>query len=430
MPRNDERLTRRDFVATTAAGAALAATPMALARTAHAGGSDTMGCGVIGCGGRGTGAAVNALQASPSTRIVAMADLFPDRLQSSLGHLRNQAEYADRITVKEEDTYTGIDAYRQLMARDDIDMVILATPPHFRPYHFEEAVRQGHHVFMEKPVAVDPVGVRRVIQAAESADRQGLSVVAGTQRRHQPNYIEAMEQIRNGALGDIVMGRCYWNMGGLWSHEPREEWSPMEWQLRNWLYFTWLSGDHICEQHIHNIDVVNWAMGGPPVKAVGMGGRQMRTEERYGHIFDHFAIDFEYPGNRHAISMCRQTDGCAGRVEEHIHGSKGTMHLYPGRSVIAGETEWSFDGPTPNPYVEEHRNLCASIRGDGPRRNEGRRVAESTLTAIMGRMSAYTGQDVTWEQAMNSQLDLTPPSYAFGAIDTPPVPRPGTDPLI
>ena len=233
MPRNDERLTRRDFVATTAAGAALAATPMALARTAHAGGSDTMGCGVVGCGGRGTGAAVNALQASPSTRIVAMADLFPDRLQSSLGHLRNQAEYADRITVKEEDTYTGIDAYRQLMARDDIDMVILATPPHFRPYHFEEAVRQGHHVFMEKPVAVDPVGVRRVIQAAESADRQGLSVVAGTQRRHQPNYIEAMEQIRDGALGDVVMGRCYWNMGGLWSHEPREEWSPMEWQLRN-----------------------------------------------------------------------------------------------------------------------------------------------------------------------------------------------------
>ena len=430
MPRNDERLTRRDFVATTAAGAALAATPMALARTAHAGGSDTMGCGVVGCGGRGTGAAVNALQASPSTRIVAMADLFPDRLQSSLGHLRDQAEYADRIAVKEEDTYTGIDAYRQLMARDDIDMVILATPPHFRPYHFEEAVRQGHHVFMEKPVAVDPVGVRRVIQAAESADRQGLSVVAGTQRRHQPNYIEAMEQIRDGALGDVVMGRCYWNMGGLWSHEPREEWSPMEWQLRNWLYFTWLSGDHICEQHIHNIDVVNWAMGGPPVKAVGMGGRQMRTEERYGHIFDHFAIDFEYPGNRHAISMCRQTDGCAGRVEEHIHGSKGTMHLYPGRSVIVGETEWSFDGPTPNPYVEEHRNLCASIRGNGPRLNEGRRVAESTLTAIMGRMSAYTGQDVTWEQAMNSQLDLTPPSYAFGAIDTPPVPRPGTDPLI
>ena len=430
MPRNDERLTRRDFVATTAAGAALAATPMALARTAHAGGSDTMGCGVVGCGGRGTGAAVNALQASPSTRIVAMADLFPDRLQSSLGHLRDQAEYADRIAVKEEDTYTGIDAYRQLMARDDIDMVILATPPHFRPYHFEEAVRQGHHVFMEKPVAVDPVGVRRVIQAAESADRQGLSVVAGTQRRHQPNYIEAMEQIRDGALGDVVMGRCYWNMGGLWSHEPREEWSPMEWQLRNWLYFTWLSGDHICEQHIHNIDVVNWAMGGPPVKAVGMGGRQMRTEERYGHIFDHFAIDFEYPGNRHAISMCRQTDGCAGRVEEHIHGSKGTMHLYPGRSVIVGETAWSFDGPTPNPYVEEHRNLCASIRGNGPRLNEGRRVAESTLTAIMGRMSAYTGQDVTWEQAMNSQLDLTPPSYAFGAIDTPPVPRPGTDPLI
>tara|TARA_Y100000589_G_scaffold209624_2_gene197718 strand:+ start:33119 stop:34411 length:1293 start_codon:yes stop_codon:yes gene_type:complete len=430
MPRNDKRLTRRDFVATTAAGAALAATPMALARGTRAGGDDAMRCGVVGCGGRGTGAAVNAMQAHPSTRIVAMADLFPDRLQSSLGHLRNQAEYADRITVKEEDTYTGIDAYRQLMARNDIDMVILATPPHFRPYHFEEAIRQGHHVFMEKPVAVDPVGVRRVIEAAESADRQGLSVVAGTQRRHQPNYIEAMERIRDGALGDVVMGRCYWNMGGLWSHEPREEWSPMEWQLRNWLYFTWLSGDHICEQHIHNIDVVNWAMGGPPVKAVGMGGRQMRTEDRYGHIFDHFAIDFEYPGDRHAISMCRQTDGCAGRVEEHIHGSKGTMHLYPGRSVIVGETEWSFAGPTPNPYVEEHRNLAASIRGEGPRLNEGRRVAESTLTAIMGRMSAYTGQDVTWEQAMNSKLDLTPPSYEFGAIDTPPVPRPGTDPLI
>ena len=239
-----------------------------------------------------------------------------------------------------------------------------------------------------------------------------------------------MEHIRDGAIGDVVMGRCYWNMGGLWSHEPRDEWSPMEWQLRNWLYFTWLSGDHICEQHIHNLDVINWAMGGPPIKVVGMGGRQMRTAERYGHIFDHFAIDIEYPGDRHAISMCRQTDGCAGRVEEHVHGTKGTLHLNPGRSVIVGEKEWTFDGPTPNPYVEEHRNLITSIRGDGPRLNEGKRVAESTMTAIMSRMSAYTGQDVTWEQAMNSTLDLTPESYAFGDIETPPVPQPGKDQLV
>lgn len=226
-------VTRRRFVQTSAAGAMLAATPLALGRSAHINGKDVVRCGVVGCGGRGTGAAVNAMQASPSTRIVAMADLFPDRLESSLGHLRQQEDHADQVTLTEDDTYTGIDAYKQLMARDDIDMVILATPPHFRPYHFEEAVKQGHHVFMEKPVAVDPVGVRRVIAAAESADRQGLSVVAGTQRRHQPNYIAAMEQIRDGAIGDVVMGRCFWNMGGLWSHEPRDDWSPMEWQLRN-----------------------------------------------------------------------------------------------------------------------------------------------------------------------------------------------------
>jgi len=427
-PTND--VTRRRFVQTSAAGAMLAASPLALGRSAHAQGQEVVRCGVVGCGGRGTGAAVNAMQANPSTHIVAMADLFPDRLQSSLGHLRQQEDHSSQVVLTDEDTYTGIDAYKQLMARDDIDMVILATPPHFRPYHFEEAVKQGHHVFMEKPVAVDPVGIRRVITAAESADRKGLSVVAGTQRRHQPNYIAAMEQVQDGAIGDVVMGRCFWNMGGLWSHEPRDDWSPMEWQLRNWLYFTWLSGDHICEQHIHNLDVVNWAMGGPPVKAVGMGGRQMRTGERYGHIFDHFAIDLEYPGDRHAISMCRQTDGCAGRVEEHVHGTKGILHLNPGRSIIVGGKEWTFEGPTPNPYVVEHEDLIASIRGDGPHLNEGRRVAESTMTAIMSRMSAYTGQDVTWEQAMTSTLDLTPKTYAFGNIETPPVPQPGKDQVI
>jgi len=422
-------VTRRDFLnaSAVAATAPLAAAQIAAARQAYGSGSDRVRVGLIGCGGRGTGAAHNCLAASDQVAIVALADVFRDRLDACREQLMAQG---DRAKVADDRCYVGFDAYRELIA-SDLDMVILATPPHFRPMHLEEAIRNRRHVFMEKPVAVDPTGIRKVIAAADEADRLGLSIVAGTQRRHERSYLEAMSRMRDGAVGDIVSARCYWNMGGLWMKTPRPEWTDMEWQLRNWLYFTWLSGDHICEQHIHNLDVVNWAVGSHPIKAAGMGGRQVRTDPDYGHIFDHFAIEYEYPNHVLVTSMCRQTDGCWNRVAESVRGTEGWCEMSPGQAVIEGAAPWRFTENNPNPYVEEHRDLLASIDGSTTRLNEGRRVAESTLTAIMGRMSAYTGKEVTWEQAMNSKLDLTPATgYVFGSMPMPPVPMPGRTALI
>ncbi|MCP3906028.1 MAG: Gfo/Idh/MocA family oxidoreductase [Planctomycetes bacterium] len=416
-------VTRRDFVKAT--GAAMAASPALMGATSRTA-AETLNVGVIGCGGRGTGAARDALMASENARIVAMADVFPDRLESSRGALSG---FGERGTAAKRRCTSGFDAYRSVLDTD-VDVVILATPPHFRPAQFEAAVRAGKHVFMEKPVAVDPAGIRRVIAAAEEADRRGLSVVAGTQRRHEASYLAAMGQVHDGAIGEIVAARCYWNMGGLWSKKHRAEWTDMEWQLRNWLYFTWLSGDHIVEQHVHNLDVVAWAIGAHPVRALGLGGRQARTQPVYGNIFDHFAIEYEYPDGQFLMSMCRQQDGCPSRVEEVILGDAGRLVTRPSHAVVTGARPWRFEADNPSPYVQEHRDLHASIRGSGPRLNEGRQVAESTLTAIMGRMSAYTGQEVTWEQAMNSTLDLTPPAYEFGPMPMPPVAVPGKTPLV
>jgi predicted dehydrogenase len=284
-------------------------------------------------------------------------------------------------------------------------------------------------VFLEKPVAVDPAGVRIVLAAAEEADRKRLCVVAGTQRRHEKCYREAMAQLSGGAIGKIISARCYWNMGGLWMKPPQPEWSDMEWQLRNWLYFTWLSGDHIVEQHVHNLDVVNWALGGHPVRAMGMGGRQVRTHPHYGNVFDHFAVDYEYADGTHLISMCRQTDNCAAKVEEVFHGTNGKLTTRPGYAALDGAKSWRFKGDNGNPYVQEIIDLFAAIES-GKRINEARSVAESTLTAIMGRMSAYSGKEVTWDQALNSKLDLTPSAYEFGPLPSPEVAVPGTTPLI
>jgi predicted dehydrogenase len=282
---------------------------------------------------------------------------------------------------------------------------------------------------MEKPVAVDPPGVRSVLASSELAQGKGLAIVAGTQRRHERSYHEAMEQVRSGAIGRIVSANCSWNMGGLWVKERQPQWSDMEWQLRNWLYFTWLSGDHIVEQHVHNLDVVNWALAAHPLRAQGMGGRQVRTGAEYGHIFDHFAIEFEYPGDVLVTSMCRQIDGCFDRVEERLRGTEGVLVTHPGHAVIHGRRDWRFEGSNPNPYVQEHIDLLESIRAGRPL-NEGRAVAEATLTAIMGRIAAYTGKEVTWEQVLQSSLDLTPPRYEFGTIEVPPVAVPGRTPVV
>lgn len=421
---------RRDVVK---AGAALGVGSLispAFAASAVRRGSGEIRVGVIGCGGRGTGAAANAIDAHPSVKVVALADLFADRLNGSRGYLEGREDASQRVVIDDAHCFTGFDAYQKLVALKDVDYVVLATPPGFRPMHFKAAIDAGKHVFMEKPVAVDPAGIRTVIEAAEKAQAKKLSVVAGTQRRHEASYLALMERVQNGELGDIVGAQCYWNQGGLWVHDRKPEYSDMEWQCRNWLYFCWLSGDHICEQHIHNIDVVNWAKGGPPVKATGMGGRQVRTDEKYGNIFDHFAIEFEYADGSSCMSMCRQIDGCAGRVEEVLRGTKGTSVSRPGYAVMEGASDWRFDAENPNPYEQEHTDLVASMTGEGKYLNEARRVAESTLTAIMGRMSTYTGKQVSWDQAMNSQLDLSPARYEFGDLAVGEVPVPGSTPLV
>ncbi len=412
-------LDRRLFVAGAAAGAVPLLMP-SLARAASRR-EETLTVGLIGCGGRGTGAARDALEASADVRIVALGDLFPDRLASSRSNLEQFD--SSRATVADANCFTGFDAYRGVLGTD-CDLVILATPPGFRPIHFAAAIEAGKNVFTEKPVAVDGTGIRRFIAAAEEADRKKLCVVAGTQRRHENNYLAAMAKIHGGAIGDPVAGRCYWNMGGLWNVAPEASRSEMENQIRNWLYFPWLSGDHIVEQHIHNLDVINWAFDAHPERVLGVGGRQARTGPDYGVIYDHFGLEYGYPQGRWALSMCRQQNGTPGKVEEMVTGTQGQMLMRPGFARIENGEAWRYTGPNNNPYVTEHVDLQRAIRS-GHHVNEGRRVAESTLTAIMGREAAYTGQEITWDEAMNSKQDLMPAVMAFTECPTPPVPIPG-----
>jgi predicted dehydrogenase len=419
---------RRTFLKTAALASGAAALPV-WAAPAHARRDTGLRIGVIGCGSRGTGAAVNALEASPDARIVALADLFPEHLSGCRTQLASLGEEFDRRGVPPEDTcFLGFDAFKQVLA-SDVDLVILATPPHFRPIHLAAAVAAGKHVFAEKPVAVDPVGIRTVLAAGDAARAKGLSIVAGTQRRHERSYVEAMRRVHDGAIGRIVAARCSWNQGGLWVHPRAPEWSDMEWQLRNWLYFTWLSGDHIVEQHVHNLDVVNWALGSTPLGATSLGGRQCRTAAAYGHVFDHFATEYEHPGGVLVSSQCRQIDGCTPRVDETIIGDRGVCTTSPGTARIEGPSPWVYEAESPhNPYVQEHVDLHAAIRSGAPI-NEAATVAASTLTAIMGRMSAYTGKTVTWDAASVSALDLSPPAYEFGPLPVAEVAAPGRTPL-
>lgn len=413
---------RRAFV--RAAGVVAAAPGLAVAGSHRASVSEEiLSVGVVGCGGRGTGAAANALQAGKGVRIVAMGDLFQDRLDQSIDNLRQQPE-GERVDVPPARRFVGFDAFQGVIGTD-CDLVILATPPGFRPQHFEAAIAAGKHVFMEKPVAVDASGIRKVIAAAQVATEKKRSVVAGTQRRHETCYLDAMERIHRGDIGRLVAGRCYWNMGGLWNVEPREDRTAMENQIRNWLYYTWLSGDHIVEQHVHNLDVMNWAFESTPERVFGVGGRQARTGESYGHIFDHFGLEFAYPEDRFVLSMCRQQTGTDGRVEEIVSGAEGIATLSSGRAKLSGPNAWQFTGRQTSPYVQEHIDLQASIHGDGPYLNEGRRIAESTLTAIMGREAAYTGKTITWDEAMNSPQDLMPEVMEFSTMPRPDVPVPG-----
>lgn len=377
----------------------------------------TLRVGLIGAGGRGSGAIRDCLAADPGVVVWAVGDVFPERTDGAVQSLNK--DFGARSQIGDRH-FSGFDAYKKVIA-SGCDAVILTTPPGFRPTHFEEAVNAGKHVFMEKPVAVDGPGIRRVIEAGEKAKQRKLTVIAGTQRRADPAYMEAMKRIHDGQMGDILAMYAYWNQGSLWSVAKTDAMTDMEWQIRNWLYFAWLSGDHIVEQHVHNLDVCNWAMKGHPVKATSLAGRQVRTAGEFGHIFDHFATEYEYENGTKMISMCRQIDGCAQRVSEDIVGSKGRSNA---STSIKGENPWRYEGDRPNPYVEEHKRLVKSIK-DNEGYNEATQVAESTLTAIMGRMSAYSGQEVTWEQAYNSKLVIGPADPQFGPISVPEVPMPG-----
>ena len=424
---------RRDFIKSSAA-VSLGVLAFDGSR-AFAAGSDKLRVGLIGCGGRGTGAAIDCLKSSENVELVAMGDVFADRLDKSLARLSREID--DKVSVTKETSFKGMNAYEKVIACD-IDMVILATPPHFRPAHLKAAIEAGKHVFMEKPVAVDPVGVRSVIKTSELAEQKGLGIVAGTQRRHQANYLEIMKRIHNGDIGEIRAGQCYWNQDSLWvsaaaANLKKKEalgWSDMEYQCRTWLFFTWLSGDHICEQHVHNIDVINWAIGSHPVQCLGMGGRQVRTGPEYGNIFDHFAVEYEYANGARVLSMCRQIDGCTNNISERVIGTEGVCYTDGSNASIEGPKAYKYQGESLNPYVQEHKDLIASIRAGKPL-NEGRRIAESTLTAIMGRMSAYTGRALKWDWVMQaSELVLSPPSYEFGDLPVRPVAVPGKTPLV
>ena len=418
---------RRDFLKTAAVGGAVVA-PFGLLQHAHAAGNETLKIGLVGCGGRGTGAAENACDASEGVVIHAMGDLFADHLNNARASLKKNEKCQGKFDVADDRCFVGFDAYKKVID-SGVDLVILASPPGFRPQMLEYAIAQGKHVFTEKPVCVDPAGYRKVIKAAAAAKEKGLGVVAGTQRRHQASYLESMKRIHGGELGEITSARCYWNQGGLWKRDRESSWSDMEWQVRNWLYFVWLSGDHIVEQHVHNIDVMNWALDAVPVKAVGLGGRQTRTGAEYGHIFDHFAIDYEYPNGVHVLSEARQIDNTQGNVSEAVVGTKGTWASGPPHRFRVGG-KMSAVRDTNKPYVTEHTDLVKSIRAGKPL-NELKTVADSCLTAVMGRMAAYTGKEVSWDFLVNeSKLDTFPKELSFGKIAVPPVAKPGETELV
>lgn len=404
---------RRAFLKQSSAvvGASILAGSKPLARASI---EDTLKVALVGCGGRGTGAAAQALSTAGPVRLVAMADAFSDRLEGSLKHLMEI--HPERVDVPETSRFVGFDAYRKAIEAD-VDVVILATPPGFRPMHFAHAVENKRHVFMEKPVAVDGPGVRMVLDAARVARENDLKVGVGLQRHHERKYLETVRRIREGAIGDILYYRCYWNSAGVWVKQREEGQSEMEYQMRNWYYFNWLCGDHITEQHIHNIDVCNWIQGAYPEKAQGQGGRLIRTGKQFGEIYDHHAVEFTYPDGTKMFSQCRHQDRCWNSVSEHAHGTHGTADVSRGLLRTRDGKEWSFQDENPNPYQVEHDNLFAAIRNGTPH-NEAEYGAKSTMTSVLGRMATYSGREVKWEEALNSDLALVPSAYTWDG--TPP----------
>jgi predicted dehydrogenase len=417
--------TRRDFLAVSAGLASASLLLPGVLPAVHAAGSDTLRIGLIGCGNRGTGAAEQALKADSNVKLVAMGDVFKDKADDCLKRLRGHDEIGGKIDVKPECCFDGFDAYKKVIA-SGVDVVLLTTPPGFRPIHLKAAVEANKHVFCEKPMAVDAPGLRSVMASGREAKRRNLALVAGFCYRYERAKREVMKRVHAGAIGEMVALQCTYNTGALWHRKREAGWDDMTWQLRNWPYFTWLSGDHICEQACHSLDKMAWAMKDePPIKAVGTGGRQTRTEPEYGHIFDHHAVVFEYKSGVKLFHCCRQQKHCKVDVSDHIFGTLGTAHIMS--HVITGKNPYRHrrkPDDRDDMYQNEHNDLFASIRAGKPI-NDGEWMAQSTLMAIMGRMATYTGQEITWEMALNSKEDLSPARYEFGPLPVAPVAQPG-----
>ncbi len=426
------RTSRRSFLKAGALAAAAGSVP--IARSAHAAGDDTLKVGLVGCGGRGTGAAVNALSADPNTKITALADAFEGRLPSTRAAL--QKREPDRVDVPDDRCFAGFDGYQKVID-SGVDVVLLASTPHFRPEHLKACVDAGKHVFCEKPMAVDAPGVRSVMASAEVAEQKGLNIVSGFCWRYHPAVQATMQQVLDGAIGDVLCMQETYLTGTLWHRGRRPDDTEMTYQMRNWYYFDWLSGDFNTEQHVHSLDKGSWAMGDrPPVRAWGLGGRQVRTEQpKWGNIYDHHAVVYEYDNGARMYAYCRQQAGAYSDVSDLFIGTKGRADILGHR--ITGETDWRYDGPGGNMYELQHVALFKAIR-DGEPINDGHFMAVSTMLGVLGRMVDYTGQAITWDQALNSEQLLAPESYAWDA-DPPvlpdeegryPVALPGVTPFV
>lgn len=423
--RRDVLRTGGVVIATGAVASALPAGTLGF----HSSGTDVLRVGLVGCGGRGTGAAAQALSADPQVELVAMGDAFADHVETALKSLKANAEFGARVKVDDDHKFTGFDNYKRVI--DAVDVVLFATSPHFRPMQVEYAAQSGKHMFVEKPIATDSPGVRRVMAACELARTKKLNVVSGLCYRYEKKKRETIRRVHDGAIGKILAAQTTYNTGGLWHRGRQPEWSDMEWQMRNWLYFTWLSGDHIVEQHIHSLDKVAWALGDKyPVRVTASGGRAQRTEEKWGNIYDHFNTVFEYEDGVKVFSSCRQWNGASSDVSDHVFGTKGIAHLQS--HSIEGENAWRYreaEGEQDDMYQNEHDELFAAIR-KGAVLDNSDYMCKSTMMAIMARMAAYTGQTLTWEQAWNSQENLAPASYEWTSIATPPVAIPGVTKFI
>jgi myo-inositol 2-dehydrogenase/D-chiro-inositol 1-dehydrogenase len=399
--------TRRGFLGGTAAAATAAALP--IRSSAQVAGGSTLRVALVGCGGRGSGAAAQTLL-NDGVKLVAMADAFKDRLENSYNNIKKQHE--DKVEVPEENRFVGLHGYKQ--AIELADVVILATPPGFRPLMFEAAVNAGKHIFMEKPVGVDAPGIRKVLENARKADEKGLKVVVGLQRHYQIQYQETLRRYLDGMAGDFIAAQAYWNGAGVWVRDRKEGMTEMEYQVLNWYYFNWLCGDHICEQHIHNLDVINWFKGEFPVSAQGMGGREVRKGKQFGEIYDHHYVEYTYADGTKLNSQCRHIKGCWNRVSETIYGSKAV--ITPGRIVdYSGNVLWSHRGQgDPNAYEVEHARLYDAIRNDKPL-NNAYYGAKSTFTSILGRYATYSGQLVKWDEALAANNSLMPDRLEWDA---------------